>query len=200
MPPFVSVKEAVFPFNKFSDTDPVLGPEMRSTGEVMGISDSFGSAFAKAQLAASQRPAARGLHPHHRERLRQGDGDADRASLPRDGIQALRDARHGELSARARHSGELGVQGARGTAELPRHDRERRRRSCSSTRRSASTPSGTTTRCARRRSASASRTRRRCRRPARRRTRSCRCKSRRPAVRSLQEWQQDILDAAAVEV
>ena len=53
VPPFVSVKEAVFPFNKFAGTDPILGPEMRSTGEVMGISDSFGSAFAKAQLAAS---------------------------------------------------------------------------------------------------------------------------------------------------
>jgi carbamoyl-phosphate synthase large subunit len=52
-PPYVSVKEAVFPFNKFAGTDPVLGPEMRSTGECMGISDSFGSAFAKSQLAAS---------------------------------------------------------------------------------------------------------------------------------------------------
>ena len=53
IPPFVSVKEAVFPFNKFSGTDPVLGPEMKSTGEVMGMADSFGAAFAKAQLAAS---------------------------------------------------------------------------------------------------------------------------------------------------
>jgi carbamoyl-phosphate synthase large subunit len=52
VPPFVSVKEAVFPFKKFREFDPVLGPEMRSTGEVMGIADSFGSAFAKAQLAA----------------------------------------------------------------------------------------------------------------------------------------------------
>jgi carbamoyl-phosphate synthase large subunit len=52
VPPYVAVKEAVFPFNKFREADPVLGPEMRSTGEVMGISDSFGSAFAKAQLAA----------------------------------------------------------------------------------------------------------------------------------------------------
>ncbi|HEV8362125.1 MAG TPA: carbamoyl-phosphate synthase large subunit [Gemmatimonadaceae bacterium] len=51
-PGFVSVKEAVFPFNKFREFDPVLGPEMRSTGEVMGIANSFGSAFAKAQLAA----------------------------------------------------------------------------------------------------------------------------------------------------
>ena len=52
VPTYVSVKEAVFPFNKFREFDPILGPEMRSTGEVMGISDSFGSAFGKAQLAA----------------------------------------------------------------------------------------------------------------------------------------------------
>ena len=52
IPSYVSVKEAVFPFNKFREADPILGPEMRSTGEVMGISDSFGSAFAKAQTAA----------------------------------------------------------------------------------------------------------------------------------------------------
>ena len=52
VPYYVSVKEAVFPFTKFREFDPVLGPEMRSTGEVMGISMSFGSAFAKAQLAA----------------------------------------------------------------------------------------------------------------------------------------------------
>ncbi|MBK6841758.1 MAG: carbamoyl-phosphate synthase large subunit [Gemmatimonadetes bacterium] len=52
VPPYHSVKEAVFPFTKFREFDPLLGPEMRSTGEVMGISTSFGSAFAKAQLAA----------------------------------------------------------------------------------------------------------------------------------------------------
>src|SRR5690349_9137442 len=52
VPYYVSMKEAVFPFTKFREFDPVLGPEMRSTGEVMGISMSFGSAFAKAQLAA----------------------------------------------------------------------------------------------------------------------------------------------------
>jgi carbamoyl-phosphate synthase large subunit len=52
VPTYVSVKEAVFPFNKFVGTDPVLGPEMRSTGEVMGISESFGASFAKSQLAA----------------------------------------------------------------------------------------------------------------------------------------------------
>ena len=48
----ISVKEAVFPFNKLPGADLILGPEMKSTGEVMGISDSFGESFAKAQMAA----------------------------------------------------------------------------------------------------------------------------------------------------
>ena len=48
----VSVKEAVLPFNRFADVDTALGPEMRSTGEVMGIDDSFARAFAKSQFAA----------------------------------------------------------------------------------------------------------------------------------------------------
>ncbi len=50
--PYVAVKEAVFPFNKLPGVDLILGPEMRSTGEVMGIADSFGMAFAKAQISA----------------------------------------------------------------------------------------------------------------------------------------------------
>jgi len=52
--PHFGVKEAVFPFNMFPEVDPVLGPEMRSTGEVLGIADSFGLAFFKAQGAAQQ--------------------------------------------------------------------------------------------------------------------------------------------------
>jgi carbamoyl-phosphate synthase large subunit len=48
----VAVKEAVLPFDRFPEVDPALGPEMRSTGEVMGISDTFGRAFAKAELSA----------------------------------------------------------------------------------------------------------------------------------------------------
>ncbi|MBI3082224.1 MAG: carbamoyl-phosphate synthase large subunit [Gemmatimonadetes bacterium] len=50
--PYVAVKEAVFPFAKLPNVDTLLGPEMRSTGEVMGIADSFGMAFAKAQVGA----------------------------------------------------------------------------------------------------------------------------------------------------
>jgi len=53
VPAHVNVKEAVFPFIKFPGVDTVLGPEMKSTGEVMGIDGSFGAAFAKAQIAAS---------------------------------------------------------------------------------------------------------------------------------------------------
>ena len=54
-PPYFSVKEAVFPFNKFPGVDPVLSPEMRSTGEVMGVGRTFGEALFKSQLAASSR-------------------------------------------------------------------------------------------------------------------------------------------------
>ncbi|MBV9040348.1 MAG: ATP-grasp domain-containing protein, partial [Acidimicrobiia bacterium] len=56
----VSVKEAVLPFNKFPDVDTVLGPEMRATGEVMGVDRSFGLAFAKSQMAAGDRLPDRG--------------------------------------------------------------------------------------------------------------------------------------------
>lgn len=53
VPAYFSVKESVFPFAKFPGVDPILGPEMKSTGEVMGIGDTFPEAFAKAQLGAS---------------------------------------------------------------------------------------------------------------------------------------------------
>ncbi|MBB4841603.1 carbamoyl-phosphate synthase large subunit [Paucibacter oligotrophus] len=55
VPPYFSVKEAVFPFNKFPGVDPILSPEMRSTGEVMGAARSFGEAMLKSQLGAGSR-------------------------------------------------------------------------------------------------------------------------------------------------
>jgi carbamoyl-phosphate synthase large subunit len=55
VPPYFSVKEAVFPFIKFPGVDTILGPEMKSTGEVMGIGETFGEAFVKSQLAAGVR-------------------------------------------------------------------------------------------------------------------------------------------------
>jgi carbamoyl-phosphate synthase large subunit len=59
VPPYYSVKEAVFPFIKFPGVDTLLGPEMKSTGEVMGVGRTFGEAFVKSQIAASTKlPAA----------------------------------------------------------------------------------------------------------------------------------------------
>jgi carbamoyl-phosphate synthase large subunit len=61
IPPYFSVKEAVFPFAKFPDADPILGPEMKSTGEVMGTGNTFGEAYAKAQAASGVILPTRGL-------------------------------------------------------------------------------------------------------------------------------------------
>ena len=74
VPPYFSVKEAVFPFNKFPGVDPILGPEMRSTGEVMGAGDSFAEAMLKSQLGAGSRLPTKGTVV-----LSVKDGDKDRA-------------------------------------------------------------------------------------------------------------------------
>jgi len=68
------VKEAVFPFNMFPEVDPILGPEMRSTGEVLGLADSYGLAFYKAEEAAGQRLPSEGT-----VLITVGDGDKSRA-------------------------------------------------------------------------------------------------------------------------
>ncbi|MBN1474783.1 MAG: carbamoyl-phosphate synthase large subunit [Syntrophaceae bacterium] len=74
IPKHVSVKEAVFPFNRFPDVDILLGPEMKSTGEVMGIDHSFGLAFAKAQMAAGFKMPTKGtifisVHDYHKDKI-----------------------------------------------------------------------------------------------------------------------------------
>ena len=81
-PEHVAVKEAVMPFARFPGVDPVLGPEMRSTGEVMGIDMRFEAAFAKAQLGA--------------ERIRQSANDRTVPSADRAGLLASRDGRHSQ--------------------------------------------------------------------------------------------------------
>ncbi|AQS85080.1 MAG: carbamoyl-phosphate synthase large subunit [Acetobacter aceti] len=74
--PHVAVKEAVFPFHRFQDVDTILGPEMRSTGEVMGLDTSFERAFAKSQLAAGVKlPMSGAVFLSVR--------DGDKAHLPR---------------------------------------------------------------------------------------------------------------------
>ena len=73
-PKYVSVKEAVFPFNRFPDVDILLGPEMKSTGEVMGIDHSFGLAFAKSQMAAGFKMPTKGtifisVNDYHKDKI-----------------------------------------------------------------------------------------------------------------------------------
>jgi carbamoyl-phosphate synthase large subunit len=73
-PKHVSVKEAVFPFNRFPDVDILLGPEMKSTGEVMGIDASFGLAFAKSQMAAGFKMPTEGtifisVNDYHKDKI-----------------------------------------------------------------------------------------------------------------------------------
>ena len=74
IPPYFSIKEAVFPFNKFPGVDPILGPEMRSTGEVMGVGLSFGEAMLKSQLGAGSQLPERGTVV-----ITVKNGDKDRA-------------------------------------------------------------------------------------------------------------------------
>ncbi len=73
IPPYFSVKEVVLPFNKFPGVDPLLGPEMRSTGEVMGVGDTFAEAFAKAELGCGKRYSEKGralLSVRHNDKRR----------------------------------------------------------------------------------------------------------------------------------
>ena len=189
VPPYVSVKEAVFPFNKFREFDPILGPEMRSTGEVMGIADSFGSAFAKAQLAADNALPLEGAIFITVNDSRQADGDADRAPLPRDGLHALATEGHGAVPARRAASRSRPVLKVHeGRPNWHRPDRERRGAAADQHAVRQARAGATTTRCARRRSRNAS--------PytTTMSAASAACdailalRSRTPSVRSLQEW------------
>ena len=74
----VSVKEVVLPFQRFHGSDALLGPEMKSTGEVMGIASDFPTAFGKAQAAAGVAAPARGGSLHQRVRYGQARGDSAR--------------------------------------------------------------------------------------------------------------------------
>jgi carbamoyl-phosphate synthase large subunit len=113
--PYFGVKESVFPFPMFPEVDPVLGPEMRSTGEVLGMADSFGLAFYKAQDAArpplptqgtGRRPSAT---PHPRfgpadhQRWRPGrDARRGGKAVRRAGLQNQGDGGHAAIPRRAR--------------------------------------------------------------------------------------------------
>jgi len=92
VPPYFSVKEVVFPFAKFPGVDPILGPEMKSTGEVMGIGHSFGEAYYKAQLGAGVR-----LVPGGNAYLRTRRGDQARTVALARELKALGFTLHASL-------------------------------------------------------------------------------------------------------
>ena len=123
VPKHFSVKESVFPFNKFLGVDIILGPEMRSTGEVMGIDDNFPMAFAKSQMAANS-PLPR------RARCSSRWPDATRRKSCRSPGRwsrwAIRSSRprHGPGAARGGHRGRRHQQASGGPAEPARFDEE----------------------------------------------------------------------------
>jgi carbamoyl-phosphate synthase large subunit len=78
-PPYFSVKEAVFPFVKFPGVDTILGPEMKSTGEVMGVAKTFGEAFVKSQLGAGTKLPTSSAEKRKKAFLTVKNGDKPRA-------------------------------------------------------------------------------------------------------------------------
>ena len=111
---YFAVKEAVFPFSRFPGIDPVLSPEMKSTGEVMGISPDFGVAFAKSQLGAGTvLPEGRG-GVRQREGRRQAADPPRRARAVRQGLHDRRDRRDRRLPGAGGARGRAGQQGGAG--------------------------------------------------------------------------------------
>ena len=109
--------------------DTILGPEMKSTGEVMGVGETFAEAFVKTQLAAGVKLPASGQGLHQRARTPTSRARSrSRSMLAGLGFDARRDARHGGRARRRRRAGDAGQQGARRPAAHRRHDEERRDR------------------------------------------------------------------------
>ena len=107
------VKSPVFPFNKFPGVDPALGPEMRSTGEVMGVGANFGEAFAKAQISAGTPLPETGHGVHQRERTSQAGGRSGGAQVRGAGIPTCGHARYRGGAARGRPDMQDRLQGER---------------------------------------------------------------------------------------
>ena len=125
VPKAVSVKEAVFPFAKFPGVDIVLGPEMRSTGEVMGIAMDFPAAFAKSQVAASSRLPDGGTAFISVAPAGPRRGGADRAAAGRHGLPPAGHRRHRAGTPRAGDRRRGPPQDPRGAAECARLPGER---------------------------------------------------------------------------
>ena len=128
IPSYVSVKESVFPFTKFAGVDIVLGPEMRSTGEVMGVSERFSIAFAKSQLSSRRGVSDTGKHFHQRclaggQRAHGRSGSAPGG----DGFHIVGDAGNIANIRIGRRAGGAGEETAGRSSELARSLEERRR-------------------------------------------------------------------------
>jgi len=122
----VGVKESVFPFARFPGVDTVLGPEMRSTGEVLGIDRSFEVAFAKSQLGGGTRVPRKGHGVRVGARHRQDPDRGGGAAAILDWLQGDGDFRDTALPHRVRDSDRKGKQGAGGAAAYRRRHHERR--------------------------------------------------------------------------
>ncbi len=128
VPPYYSVKEAVFPFIKFPGADTILGPEMKSTGEVMGVGETFAEAFVKSQMATGERlPSSGKVFLSVRDSDKPPVVEIAR-SLIGARIYARRHARHGRGDRCGRAAGHARQQGRRRPAAHRGHDQERRDR------------------------------------------------------------------------
>jgi hypothetical protein len=124
--PYMAVKEAVFPFARFPGIDPVLSPEMKSTGEVMGIDRDFATAFAKSQLGAGTKVPQGGTAVRLGQGQRQGRWSACGARSRRSRLPHCRYRRHAEVPCRCGPAGRARQQG-RGRAPAHRRPDHRRR-------------------------------------------------------------------------
>jgi hypothetical protein len=125
-PPYFSVKEAVFPFVKFPGVDTILGPEMKSTGEVMGVGKTFGEAFVKSQLGAGTKLPTSGKVFLT---VKNNDKAPRRGHCPPAGGAGLRpggDQGHGGGHCRSGCAGAGGQQGHRRPPAHRGHDQEQR--------------------------------------------------------------------------
>ena len=128
VPEHFSVKEAVFPFVRFPGVDITLGPEMKSTGEVMGIDADLGLAYAKSQMAAgSPLPLGGNLFISVKDADKPRSGQAG-AVVRGTGLPPLRDERHGGGAGGGGRAGEEALQAHRRPPARAGHDQERRDR------------------------------------------------------------------------
>ena len=129
LPTTMNVKESVFPFPKFPGVDPILGPEMKSTGEVMGVGESFAEAFAKAVAGASVHlPDGGRAFLSVKESDKEGPGAAQ-SGAGGSRLQAGRHPRHGQGAGSSRRAGGAGQQSGSGPTGRGRSAEERADRS-----------------------------------------------------------------------